>query len=112
MNGSGRASRSPRCSAAVAADSARRRAEAFLRRSTEHPRTGRAPGATGPADESGETSRLAIPGYETLAAAEIVSRLAGLTPRELAAVRAFEEAHRARRTVLTRIAQLLGDQDR
>ena len=96
----------------VAADSARRRAEAFLRRSTEHPRTGRAPGATGPADESGETSHLAIPGYETLAAAEIVSRLAGLTPRELAAVRAFEEAHRARRTVLTRIAQLLGDQDR
>ena len=57
-------------------------------------------------------ARPAIPDYETLAAAEIVARLAGLTPSELAGVRSYEAAHRARRTVLAKIAQLLGDQDR
>ncbi len=52
---------------------------------------------------------LPIPGYELLPAAEIVARLPGLTRRELDAVRDYEVAHRARRTVLTRIGQLLGE---
>jgi hypothetical protein len=49
---------------------------------------------------------LAIPGYDSLAASQVVPRLAGLSPEELAAVGAYESAHRARRTILTRIRQL------
>ncbi len=49
---------------------------------------------------------LAIPGYDSLAASQVVPRLAGLSPEELAAVSAYESAHRARRTILTRIRQL------
>ena len=49
---------------------------------------------------------LAIPGYGSLAASQVVPRLAGLAPDELEAVRAYEAGTRRRRTVLTRIAQL------
>jgi hypothetical protein len=49
---------------------------------------------------------LAIPGYDSLAASQVVPRLAGLSPDELAAVGAYETAHRARRTILTRVRQL------
>jgi hypothetical protein len=49
---------------------------------------------------------LAIPGYDSLAASQVVPRLAGLSAEELAAVGAYETAHRARRTILTRIRQL------
>jgi hypothetical protein len=51
---------------------------------------------------------LAIPGYDSLSASQVVQRLAGLSREELAAVGAYEEAHRGRRTVLTRIRQLQG----
>jgi hypothetical protein len=53
-----------------------------------------------------EPSGLAIPGYDSLAASQVVPRLAGLSAEELAAVGAYESAHRARRTILTRIHQL------
>jgi hypothetical protein len=36
----------------------------------------------------------------------VVPRLDALRPRELEAVRAYEAAHRGRRTILNRIAQL------
>lgn len=49
---------------------------------------------------------LAIPGYDSLSASQVVQRLAGLSSEELAAVGVYEEAHRARRTVLTRVRQL------
>jgi hypothetical protein len=49
---------------------------------------------------------LAIPGYDSLAASQVVARLAGLSPEERAAVKRYELATRARRTVLGRIAQL------
>jgi hypothetical protein len=49
---------------------------------------------------------LAIPGYDSLAASQVAPRLAGLSAEELAAVSAYETAHRARRTILTRIRQL------
>jgi hypothetical protein len=49
---------------------------------------------------------LAIPAYDTLAASQIVARLNGLTAEELSSVRLYEEAHRARRTILARITQL------
>lgn len=49
---------------------------------------------------------LGIPGYESLAATQVVSRLAGLTPDQLAAVKTYESATRGRRTILGRIAQI------
>lgn len=52
--------------------------------------------------------RLAIPGYDSLSASQVVQRLAGLSRDELEAVGAYESAHRARRTILTRVNQLKG----
>jgi hypothetical protein len=51
-------------------------------------------------------SSLAIPGYDSLAASQVIQRLDGLSAEELAAVGAYESAHRARRTILTRVRQL------
>jgi len=55
----------------------------------------------GPAAEE-----LAIPDYESLSASHVVNRLPGLTPDELEAVRRYEAAHRSRKTILNKIAQL------
>jgi len=55
-----------------------------------------------------EAASLAIPGYDTLSASQVLPRLEGLSPAELEAVRVYEEATRARKTVLTRIDQLRG----
>jgi hypothetical protein len=49
---------------------------------------------------------LAIPSYGSLAASQVVSRLDGLAPVELEAVRRYEVAHRGRKTVLGKIANL------
>jgi len=57
---------------------------------------------------SPDAAALAIPGYDSLSASQVVQRLAGLSRHELAAVGEYEAAHRARRTVLTRISQLQG----
>jgi hypothetical protein len=51
-------------------------------------------------------SSLAIPGYDTLSASQVIPRLDALRPAELEAVRAYEAAHRGRRTILNRVAQL------
>lgn len=67
-----------------------------------HPSTARAP--SGPLD----ASSLAIPGYDTLSASQVVPRLEGLSPAELEDIRAYEKASRARKTILTRIEQLRG----
>ena len=61
-----------------------------------------APGAS----PEGET--LPIPGYDALSASQVVERLAGLPAGELAAVRAYESAHRNRRTILGKIDQISG----
>lgn len=87
--------------------------------------------ASGPAPESGATTapglddaagaavapapapaadHLAIPGYDSLSAPQVVQRLAGLATEELDAVRAYEAATRRRKTILTRIAQLQAPQ--
>jgi hypothetical protein len=50
---------------------------------------------------------LPIPEYDGLSASQVVSRLGGLTPEELRAVRSYEESSRARRTVLVAIDKLL-----
>lgn len=55
-------------------------------------------------------SSLAIPGFDTLSASQVVQRLAGLSGDELLAVRAYEGAGRGRRTVLHRVDQLLFEQ--
>ncbi len=51
---------------------------------------------------------LAIPGYDTLSASQVLPRLEGLSAEELEAIRMYEEATRARKTVLSRIDQLRG----
>ena len=53
-----------------------------------------------------DSAELAIPGYDSLSASQVVQRLAGLAPPELEAVRTYEAAGRGRRTILTKIAQL------
>ena len=63
----------------------------------------RTPGATTNAAQA-----LPINNYDTLSASQIVPRLAGLNAEELARVRAYENSHRRRRTILGRIAQLQG----
>lgn len=55
-----------------------------------------------------EASELAIPGYDSLSASQVVQRLAGLERNELESVAAYEGAHRGRRTILNRIQQLTG----
>jgi hypothetical protein len=74
--------------------------------------------ASKPAGESTNTSTattaapapaattLVIPDYDELSASQVVERLDGLPASELDAVRAYEEAHRARRTILYKIEQL------
>jgi hypothetical protein len=64
--------------------------------------------AAGTAPPVPDVDSLAIPGYDTLSASQVVPRLEGLSPQELDAVRAYEAATRARKTVLTRVDQLRG----
>lgn len=53
-----------------------------------------------------DTSALAIPGYDSLSASQVVQRLGGLTTDELDAVREYEALTRGRKTILHRVAQL------
>jgi len=66
---------------------------------------GKAPSAE-PVAPSPSSAHLAIPGYDTLSASQVVQRLAGLAVEELDAVRSYEEATRGRRTILSKVAQL------
>ena len=59
------------------------------------------PAAPRPSDDG-----LAIPGYDSLSASQVVQRLAGLSTAELEAVRAYESATRGRKTILHRVDQL------
>jgi hypothetical protein len=58
-----------------------------------------------PADRS-DASTLAIPDYDSLAASQVIPRLAGLSAAELDAVRRYESVKRGRKTILSRITQL------
>lgn len=53
-----------------------------------------------------DASDLPIAEYQSLAAIHVVQRLATLGPDELEQIRRFEVAHRGRRTILAKIAQL------
>src|SRR4051812_17503380 len=61
------------------------------------------PGARAAGPPAGD---LAIPGYDSLSASQVVQRLAGLSGDELEAVRSYEAANRGRKTILSRVAQL------
>ncbi len=52
-------------------------------------------------------SELPVQDYDSLAASQVVPRLATLETDELLAVQAYELAHRNRQTILNRVAQLL-----
>jgi hypothetical protein len=52
---------------------------------------------------------LPIADYDSLAASQVIPRLEGLSDAEREAVRAYEEAHRGRKTILGKIDQLSGD---
>jgi len=56
-----------------------------------------------------DPTTLAIPGYDSLSAMQVVSRLAGLSRSELEAVRSYEEGHRHRKTIINRADQLLAE---
>lgn len=58
--------------------------------------------------DGAESAELPIPGYDALSASQVVQRLVGLSADELAAVHAYEAAHRQRRTILGKIEQLAG----
>lgn len=60
---------------------------------------------------NGSLRPLAIPGYDSLSASQVVQRLAGLSQAELVDVRAHEQSHRHRRTILNRVEQLLAGVD-
>lgn len=59
-----------------------------------------------PSRTSASDEGLPIEGYDSLAASQVVVRLSSLTNVELEQIRVHEAAHRARRTVLGKIAQL------
>lgn len=73
------------------------------------PPKAKAPVATAPAADSNGAQAdadLPIPGYNSLSASQVVERLAGLSPAELGAVRAYEASNRKRRTILGKIDQI------
>lgn len=49
---------------------------------------------------------LPLADYDSLAASQVIPRLSGLDKDELEAVRAYEAAHRGRKTILGKLAQL------
>jgi len=62
--------------------------------------------AVPPADPMPSGAALAIPGYDSLSASQVIARLSGLSAVELSDVAAYEAAGRGRRTILSRVAQL------
>ena len=72
--------------------------------STDEP----APEASGADAAAAGGGELPIPGYDQLAASQVVARLADLDPADLLVVEAYEMDHRQRRTILNRIAHLRG----
>ena len=59
-----------------------------------------------PMATAGASAHLAIPGYDDLSASQVVEHLEGLPSQDLAAIREYEAAHRARNTILGKIEQL------
>jgi hypothetical protein len=70
------------------------------------PAEGGEPGGNGAVAPRPSADNLAIPGYDTLSASQVVQRLGGLSAEELEAVRAYEQSGRSRKTILARVEQL------
>lgn len=73
---------------------------------------GKGPPDAPPAEPAAEAARplesdLPIQDYDSLAASQVVPRLATLTPDDLRAVQRYERATRNRQTILNRVDQLL-----
>jgi hypothetical protein len=82
--------------------------------STTSAPTASPPPTTGPRPSGGNghvpaVSTLSIPGFDTLSASQVVQRLDGLNRTELVSVRAYEASTRGRRTILSRVDQLLDE---
>lgn len=56
-----------------------------------------------------QVSALSIPGFDALSASQVVQRLDGLNRAELISVRTYESFTRGRRTILSRVDQLLDE---
>lgn len=74
--------------------------------SNGHQRTGPAASAPAAKHPAPPASALPIPDYDELSASQVVGRLDGLVDADLETVHAYETAHRNRRTILGKIAQL------
>lgn len=79
----------------------------------DHAEPGSPPRATESGDEAPTTPApdvedLPIPGYDSLAASQVVPRLTTLSADELESIGAYEAANRNRRTILNRVTQLQG----
>jgi hypothetical protein len=84
---------------------------AGTRKATKASTAKKASGATKPAGgraAPASAADLPIREYDGLSASQVVSRLSGLSPEELRAIRSYEEGSRGRRTVLQAIDRLLG----
>lgn len=97
------ASTEPAGDTRVAADTATRTAAG-----TDADAPAAAPTAAPPAGPSLSEAELPIQDYDSLAASQVVPRLATLTPDDLLSVQHYEAANRRRQTILNRVAQLLG----
>ncbi len=62
--------------------------------------------AVSPVVDGPDATELAIVDYDSLAASQVVRRLAALDSDQLDDVRSYELAHRGRKTILGRVAQL------
>ncbi|CAA9482612.1 MAG: hypothetical protein AVDCRST_MAG67-973 [uncultured Solirubrobacteraceae bacterium] len=91
-----------------AARSAGDAAKSTARQARRVPGVARAEGAAKGAVASEED--LAIPGYDSLNADEIIERLSGLSQIDLAKIDAYERREIGRKTVLERISSLRGDE--
>jgi hypothetical protein len=70
------------------------------------PASGGPDGATRAPATDIDPDSLAVPGYDSLSASQVVPRLEALTEDELEQVRRYEAGTRARKTILNKIAQL------
>jgi hypothetical protein len=75
----------------------------------DHGSAGETAGPTPRARSGASAATLAIADYDSLAASQVIPRLGGLSPEELEAVRTYELAHRGRKTILGKLAQLTGE---
>ena len=81
-------------------------AEAAAPRPAKRPAPKKKAAPKAPTAPAPTSSSLGIPDYDSLSASQVVKRLQGMPEGELDAVKAYEAATRARKTILNRITQL------